>query len=356
MFRIGADPIATEDLVSGYLRIGQQVQCDSLGFATWEKDGIAANMRSICSTDASETSETFLPDESKAYPIDAYGVKFEEIFHAGSVETPKVTLASTFKCISVRCPMISIIEETFEGTDRVAFEIGDLESINSTAFVDGVNAAPETFVTGETGSVYLPMSASCLNEGRCYTDREICDAGDPSDFCRDNYAVVFTESPYQDESGDIKPGAVAAFVLASLIFAIGLIYTVYLIMRNQQVFRYRYFFATRMIDSMETDKHLDEFTADDVNKEYEHLVELLRGKINQESMYEWLSTGELGYMDWGDFAVLWAQLDRDKSGDAGFLEFCSFLGHSWAELEACKAERVGYSEQGGAVPDNDGDM
>mmetsp|Transcript_20624 Transcript_20624/g.26593 ORF Transcript_20624/g.26593 Transcript_20624/m.26593 type:complete len:475 (-) Transcript_20624:228-1652(-) len=358
LFRFG---IAAPSSSVANFRQGYQAQCDSVAIATWEKDGIAKNLRTICSDDSAESSEE-LEEGSMAYPIDDFGITFEEILkpkpsNEDEDDFSSVAFADTFKCNSAACPKITVIEEQFESSKRVSFEIAEMSRVSEEEFIALVNEAPYEYFAGEDDNVPVPTNTGCLNEreDRCHTDRIICGAGDPSDFCLKNYPAQYDKTPYEDEDEDVKPGVVAALVIFSVLFVMFVIFVVYLIARINQTVRSRYFFARRMLETMKVDKSLDKFTAEDVASEYQRLKDKVGrdnddGEIDEDSMYEFLSTGELGYMGWGDFGVLWATLDRTGSGAVSFLEFCSYMGHCWKEFNEVKNDGVGHEENGGDVP------
>lgn len=310
-------------------------QCDSVGIATWEKNGIAQNLRTVCRSDEQDPEE--LEASSSAFPISKFGVQFDEVFVPNGL-AEAITMSTTVKCVSVSCPAITLMEETFQDGQRTVFEMGELVEVSEEVFQKEVNAAPSLYHAGDTNAAFVPTENGCATD-RCYTDKQICAAGDPSIFCSENYPGDFTPSPYQNDDGDVKPGVVAALTIFSILFVMFLIFVAYLFAKRAQNARARYFFAHRMIEVMQVDKSMDEFTARDIMTEYKALQERLKGEIDEDKMYEFLSTGKLGYMDWGEFGQLWAHLDQAGCGKVSFLGFCAYMGHSWREFDELRAEK-----------------
>ena len=246
------------------------------------------------------------------------------------------------------------MHERFENGERTVYQTGDLtEIVDEAVFTELIMESYETNLITERDQVLQPMRSHCLNDGLIVDSMpEPFRCPSTVNFCKDYEDPQCFPNRYDEPNGKVKPGVIVAFVLASVIFVLGLVALIWMYFTKAQLRRAREFFALRMIETMDrTDKTILEFTPEDMLKQYKLLEEQTNGDVNKDNMYTFLSSGPRGYIDYWDFTAFWSVIDRKKTGTVDFLEFCSVMAHSNDELNKANEEVKGGEKYGMKLKD-----
>jgi hypothetical protein len=147
-------------------------------------------------------------------------------------------------------------------------------------------------------------------------------------------------SPYSEPDAQVKPGAVAGFIIAGIVILTAGLYLIHLYLAAQQAKRYRTIFAMRIADTIQVRKSMRSLTPEILAKEFKQIDSQTQdGQITKEELWAFLSTGAAGELNQSDFNALFAAIDTDKSGYVDFLEFCTFMGNCHEEYAAARTTR-----------------
>jgi hypothetical protein len=186
------------------------------------------------------------------------------------------------------------------------------------------NAYIELDIPGDE-RIPVPFARECLGKV-CPTEEDWC-TQDPE--C--------SPSPYKEPNAQVKPGAIAGFVIAGIVILTVGLYLLHLYRVTQQAKRYRAIFAERIADTIQVPKSMRSLTPEILAKEFKKIdSETQDGQITKEELWAFLDTGAAGEMNQSDFNALFAAIDTDKSGYVDFLEFCTFMGQCHEEYSTAR--------------------
>ena len=298
---------------------------------------------------------------SFTYPVDEYGLAFIERFRWPQ-NSPVTQDIFSFTCAMETCQTLSYVHERYFDGVRTIYEHGELQAVSEEEFQNDISNAYDSNSVAERDRVLLPLESNCLVAEFYGSNLDSCNLFEQENFCQDRSTFPHcprSKSPYQEPDGEVRPGVIVAFVLASIVFILGIAFIVWVLLNRAQSKRSREFFALRMMETMETtDKSVLEFTPEEMLKEFKLLEEKTKGVITKDTMYDFLSGGPRGYMDYWDFLVLWKEMNMKMNSTLDFLEFCSFMAHSHEDLEEAKSvlgrnEEEKKGEQSALVEDAD---
>jgi len=196
--------------------------------------------------------------------------------------------------------------------------------VSESTWIQLVQQNLENFNVPHTQRMALPMNQMCLlDQSNCPTEADWC-LLDP----------VCSELPFQ------RPGAffngTDIFVALSVVLVLFAVLFVSLRKRvlNIPAKGYRAGFAARVGTSIQLHQSKKSLTPEELAEEFKRIDrQNPDGRISQDDLWGFLSTGKAGVLDRADFRSLFAALDNENSGYVDFLEFCTFLGRCHGEYD-----------------------
>jgi len=262
----------------------------------------------------------------------AYAVDVSTIF-SGSLRSDGEFVTESNVFLDESFSQLRAINEVFRpgpnGSKDLVFN-GALNffRVTETEWIEGINADYDTYNIPESDRVPIPMVGQCLI-GVCPSE---------ADWCKQDPKC--SESPYQEPSASLKPGAVAGFTVAGIVLLVAILVGLHFYLSAKQAKRYRTVFATRIAETINVQKSMRSLTPALLESEFKKIdSQTPDGRITKEELWEFISSGKAGEMNESDFNALFAAIDSDNSGYVDFLEFCTFMGKCHGEYSAARANR-----------------
>ena len=149
-----------------------------------------------------------------------------------------------------------------------------------------------------------------------------------------------SESPYQEPPASLKPGVLAGFITAGVVFLCLIFLAILKYLAVLQAQRYRTIFARRIAETINVHGSMRALSPEALADEFKRIdADIKDGKLSKGELWEFLSDGKAGEIHQKDFDALFAAIDLDSSGSVDFLEFCAFMGKCDQEYRAARADR-----------------